>query len=52
MIKIFSGTDIEAIVKEIDEWMIANNASFYGSRAIRKRDLPDGSFEFTVNVKL
>ncbi|MCM0599014.1 hypothetical protein [Periweissella fabalis] len=52
MIKIFSGNDIEKVIKEIDEWMIANNASFYGSKAIHKRDLPDGSFEFTVNVKL
>lgn len=52
MIKIFSGNDIEEIIKEIDEWMINNHASFYGSKPIRKRDLPDGSFEFTVNIKL
>lgn len=52
MIEKFVGTNIEVIIEEIDKWMIANNASFYGSKAIRKRDLPDGSFEFIINVKL
>lgn len=52
MIKKFTGIDAQQIIKEIDAWMIANNASFYGSKAMRKRVLPNGMQEFIINVKL
>lgn len=52
MVKKFIGTNIEELITEIDTWMIENHASFYGSKAIRKRDLPNGAYEFIVSVKL
>lgn len=52
MIKKFTGNNAKEIIKEIDKWMISNNASFYGSKAMRKRILPNGVQEFIINVKI
>lgn len=52
MIKEFYGKDLEEVIKEIDNWMIENNGSFYGSKPIKKTILTDGSYELKVNIKI
>lgn len=53
MKKEFSGYDLKSLVTEIDQWLADNQASFYGSKPMVRREEQNatGQIYYTITVK-
>lgn len=52
MEKKFKGYDLGKLIETIDDWLLVNNAAFYGSKPMIKREVTDenGQTRYEITV--
>lgn len=53
MKKEFSGYDLKSLIEEIDQWLITNQAAFYGSKPMALHEVvtDDGKIHYIITIK-
>lgn len=53
MKKEFSGYDLKSLIEEIDQWLISNQAAFYGSKPMILHEVvtDDGKIHYIITIK-